>query len=505
MNELRLARPRAVPAVALGLFGVHMLLAGRYGVFRDELYYVACGEHLDFGYVDHPPLVALIARVAHFTFGESVRGLRVFPALCAAATVLVVAELAKALGGDRFAQLLAAVCVAVVPEFLGTCHFLSMNSVLLVAWPLAALLAVQAVVHGRSRAWIPFGVVCGLSLLAKHSTLFFGAGLAAGMLATSHRRALMTRGPWIGVAIATVLFAPNLAWEHVHGWPTLEFMHNAQAKKMVHLGLLAFLRAEIDNMLVFTLPVWACGVAWLLLAKQARPFRFLGVAFLAVFVIVALAHGKPYYVAPAFPIVYAAGAVAIERFVRARYQRAAVVATLFAGGAVAAPMALPILDPPTWVRYASALGVANGSDEKHEMGPLPQHFADQFGWEAMARRIARAYEGLSPEERAVVVIYGSNYGEAGAVDFFGPGLGLPAAASGHNAYFMWGPPERGGEVLIVVGEDREDLEKVYADVRQVDETDEAYAMPYENHQPIYVCRSPRRPLRDVWPSTKFFI
>jgi hypothetical protein len=506
MNDLSLPRARAVPGVALGLFVLQMALSGRYGVFRDEMYYVACGEHLAFGYVDHAPLVAWVARLSHLVFGAWVPGLRLVPALCAAAAVLVTAELARALRGGTYAQLLAAVCVAVTPEFLGTCHVYSMNAMLLVLWPLAALFCVRALMDGQPRAWIGFGVACGLGLLAKHSTLFFGAGVFAGLVATSHRKALTGRGPWIGAGIALLLLAPNVAWEQLHGWPTLEFMHNAQTKKMVHFGLGAFLRAEIDDMLPFTLPIWAGGLGWLLVAKQARPFQFLGVAFAGVLAIVAVANGKPYYAAPAFPIVYAAGGVLFERLVaRVRFARPLAVGVLAAGGALGAPMALPILDPPAFIRYAAALGVEDQASEKHEKGPLPQFFADQFGWQAMAEKIAHAYAGLSPEEREVAVLFGGNYGEAGAIDFFGPRLGLPPAASGHNTYFMWGPPARTGEVLIAIGERREDLEKTYADVREVDETNEPYAMPYENHRRIYVCRGLKRPLREVWPSTKFFI
>jgi hypothetical protein len=499
-----------VHAVAGAVFALHMTVAERYGVFRDEMYYAACGRHLAFGYVDHPPLVALLARAALALFGESVRGLRVVPALCAAVTIVLAGAIARALGGGRFAQLLAAVCVAAAPELLGTCHAFSMNGPLLALWTAAALLAVLAVVHDRPRAWIGLGAALGTALLAKHSTLFFGAALVVGLAATPQRRVLFTRWPWLGFGVAALLVAPNVAWEQIHGWPTLEFMHNAQARKMVHFGLLAFCRAEAENMLLLTLPVWTGGVAWLLVAERARPARFLGVAFVLVFAIVFAGGGKPYYLAPAFPMVYAAGGVALEAlFARvargAPFVRGAAVAVIAAGGAAIAPMALPILDPPAFVRYAEALGSRPSADEKHDMGPLPQHFADQLGWEAMAAKVARAYAALPPGEQRVAAIYGSNYGEAGAVDFFGPRWGLPPAASGHNTYFLWGPPPGRGDVLITIGVSREDLERTYGQVDEVDQTDEPYAMPYEDHVPIYVCRRPKRALAEVWGTTRHFI
>lgn len=508
VNDTALApRSRAVAALACALFVVLVVYAGRYGVFRDELYYVACGDHLAFGYVDHPPLVALIARLELSLLGDSTRALRFVPAVLAAAHVVLAAELARLLRGGTFAQVLCATCVVFVPEYMGTFHILSMNAVLPPAWTACAILAVRALVFGEARAWIAFGVVAGLGLEAKHSTLFFGAATVVGLLATHHRRALATRGPWIALATAALLFAPNLAWETAHGWPTLEFMHNAQTRKMVAMSPAAFLGASILDMHPLTLPVWLGGLAWLLVAARARPYRFLGVTFVAVAAIVIAGKGKPYYLAPAFSIVFAAGGVAIEAWVASRIARASYVAIVGVTGAALAPFALPILDPPSFRRYAAALHVEESADEKHEKGLLPQFLADQFGWAMMAEKVAAAYRALPPDEQRVAAFYGDNYGEAGAIDFFGPRLGLPrATVSGHNSYFLWGPPTGGrGAVLITVGVSREDVLESYEEVEQVGETDEPYAMPYENHVPIFVARKPRRPLDVVWPTTKHFI
>jgi len=498
---------RSVRWLALGLFVLHMALAGRYGIFRDEMYYLACGRHLAWGYVDHPPLVALMARVTESFLGDSVRALRVIPALCAAAMVLLGAELARTLGGGRFAQLLAAVCIVVAPEFLGTCHILSMNCVLPVAWAAAAIFAVQALVGGKPRAWIGFGIACGVGLLAKHSTLAFGAAIAVGLLATPHRRSLLTRGPWIGLGIATLMLAPNIAWEQLHGWPTLEFMHNAATQKMVRMSPLAFIRAQMDDMLLLSLPVWVAGTAWLLTAERARPFRFLGVAFIAVFAMVMLGNGKPYYLAPAFPVAFAAGGVAIESWIARPVLRGMAVALLAAGGAAIAPMALPILDEPTFVRYRVALGAQESADEKHEKGLPPQFQADQHGWEAMASKVAQAYRSLDPAEQRVAILFGGNYGEAGAIDYYGPRWGLPRAVSGHNAYYTWGGPSEGrGAVMIAVGDfECDDWSNIYESIVKVAETDEPWAMPYENHIPVCIARGLKEPVQSWWPRRRHYI
>jgi hypothetical protein len=302
------------------------------------------------------------------------------------------------------------------------------------------------------------------------------------------------------------MFAPNVVWEVVHGWPTLEFMHNAQEEKLVRLRVGAFLSAEANNMLLLTLPIWLGGIVWLLASKGARPFAFLGFTFLGVLVVVCLAHGKPYYVAPAFPMAYAAGGVAAERVLRWRVARGAVMALIAAGGVAVAPVALPVLEPETFVRYARAIGVGATADEKHEMGPLPQFFADQFGWEEMARKVSDAYVALSPDEQKQALVYVRNYGEAGAMEFFADRYPLPPVACGHKAYFTWGPPPEGrGAVLITLGQKGATLEESYEDVVKVGEMYDPYAMPYENHKPVLVAKKPKVDLRATWAETKHYI
>jgi hypothetical protein len=342
--------------------------------------------------------------------------------------------------------------------------------------------------------------------MAKHATLFFGAAFLAGRLVTRARGVLRTRGPWIGAAVAVAIFLPNVAWEVAHGWPTLEFMHNAQAEKMVSLGPFAFLSALTNTMLILTLPVWVGGLVWLFASKEGRPFAFLGVTFVGTVAIVVLAHGKPYYVAPVFPLAYAAGGVAAERVIRRMTLRIGVLALLAAGGAAVSPMALPVLEPETFIRYAHALHAEAAADEKHEMGPLPQFFADQFGWEEMARRVSGAYVALSPEDQKQALVYVRNYGEAGAMELFADRYPLPPVACGHNAYFMWGPPPQGrGAVLITLAQKGATLEESYEDVTKVGETYDPYAMPYENHKAILVARKPKVDLHAIWSETKHYI
>jgi hypothetical protein len=224
-----------------------------------------------------------------------------------------------------------------------------------------------------------------------------------------------------------------------------------------------------------------------------------------VLVIVLFGHGKPYYVAPAFPLVYAAGGVAVERIVPWPAARAAAAAIVAVAGAAIAPMALPVLAPGSFQTYAARIGAKASPDETHEQGPLPQHFADQFGWEDMARRVAAAYATLTPEEQRTALAYVRNYGEAGALEYFAGRYPLPPVACGHNSYFMWGFPEGRGAVLITIGQKGATLEESYGDVVQVGETFDPYAMPYENHRPIFIARKPKIELQAIWAETKHYI
>jgi hypothetical protein len=485
--------------IALLSTAVHLATIRSYGWFRDEFYYIACGEHLDFGYVDHPPLVALIARVTRELLGGSIVAARLPSVLAGAAVIFLCGRIARELGGGRFAQVTAAVCALIVPVYLFTFHILSMNSFDVLFWTLGAWVVVRIVNGGDPRLWLLFGAICGLGLENKHSVLFFGLGVFVGLLLTPERRHF--RGPWIwlGGSIAVLLFLPNVLWEVTHGWPTAEFVRNATAHKNVALSPLAFFREQVMQMHPLTFPVWLAGLVWLFRSR----YRVLGWAYVAAFLVLISQNSKAYYLVPAYPPLFAAGATAIESWTRGRV-RWLVPILLFVGGAVTAPLTLPVLPVESFLRYARALGIGMSAGERHEMGVLPQHFADMHGWDEMVAEVARVYRSLPPEERAQAGIYGQNYGEAGAVDLLGEKHGLPKASSGHNNYYLWGP-QGSGEVLIILGGDPEDHRQAFRDVRQAGETRcNGLCMPYEDRQPIWIGRGLKAPVEQIWPMTKHY-
>ncbi len=487
---------------------IHLVTIRQYGYFRDEFYYVACGEHLDWGAVDHPPFVDLVALLARRTLGDSLFALRLLPALSGALLVFLSGLLARELGGGRFAQALSAVTVMAAPVYLGTAGNLSMNCFDHLFWLLAALLVVRILRDDRPRLWLLFGLVAGMGLLNKYSMGFFGMGLAVGLILTPARRHLRNPWLWLGGALALVLFLPHVVWEIRHGFPTREFIRNATLYKNAPMSPLAFLKECVLGVNPVSLPVWLAGLGWYFFREEGKRFRILGWIFLATLGLFLTTNAKPYYLAPAFLLLFPAGGVAVETFIRSvnwSWLKPAYLTLVAAGGAALAPFAIGCLPVETFIRYQASLGVAPHTEERTRLAELPQMYADMFGWENMVATVAKVYGSLTPEERARTLIFCSNYGEAGAIDFFGWKYGLPKASSGHNTYWFWGATNPSADMVITVGVSPEDVGKTFERVDLAATIVSPHARPLENNVPVYIGREPKRPLKEVWPSTKGFI
>jgi len=489
---------------------VHLAFWRGYGWFRDEFYYVACAAHLDYGYVDQPALSILPLAVVRAIAGDSLFAIRLIVALVCGAMVFVVGGIAASLGGGRFAQLLAMLCAVIAPVYLALGSFYSMNAFDLLAWAIVGWIAIELLKEPRPRLWVALGVAVGLGFENKISMLWLAGGLGVGLLLTPERRLLLSRGPWIAAVIAAALFTPYLIWQLRHSWFTLEFIRSASANKMATHSPLAFFLGQVQDLHPLSAPVWISGLYFYLVSPEGRRFRTLGIAYVAVFLLLIFdATSRSGYLAAAYTIVIPAGGVQVERLLSGRWQkaRAPVFATLAIAGALVAPMGMPVLPVGTYLSYSAALGQKPSTEEKKEVGELSQFYADRFGWDEIVRGIADAYATLSPEERRVAVVFASNYGEAGAVDVLGRAYHLPFATSGHNNYWLWGPPPPGtGSVAIVFAPvTREQLQARFAQVDEAGTIDCGYCMPYENHRPVFVARHPKGPsYQERWSLLRHF-
>ena len=501
-------------SILAGLAAAKLLLqlAGvrHYGIFRDELYYLACGEHLAWGYVDQPPLIAGVAWLVRHVFGSSLIAVRLLPALAGAAVVYLTGALARELGGGRVAQFLAAAASLFAPAYLAFDSFLSMNAFEPLFWLLCAWFAVRIVQGSSPRLWLAFGGVAGLGLENKHTMLVFGFAMVAGLVLSGEWRLFQRKWVWLGGLLALALFLPNLFWEARHGWPQIEVVRNAQLYKNIAVSPLQFLGDQVAFLHPFIFPVWLGGLLWVFFAAKGKRFRFLGWTYLIILAVFIFLGGKSYYPLPAYPMLMAAGGAAFEEFAQSRERRLlriAFPALLVLGGLAAVPFGVPVLPVDAFLRYSQAIPYANLAKTERDAvyAELPQLYADMFGWDNMAATVARVYRELPAGDRADCAILGGNYGESGAIDYYGPALGLPKAIGGHNSYYDWGPRNYSGACVIVFGERSEEFVKLFGDVRLAATIKNPHAMPNEQSVPVYVCRKPIAPLSVLWPRFKMII
>ena len=513
-EEVRTSRWLLGANAVLGLLALiklitHLLTASNYGYFRDELYYIAAGERLSLGYVDFPPFVALVTAFARATLGDSLPALRLLPALAGAAVVVLAGLMAQELGGGRFSQGLAALAVLVAPNFLVFGTFLSMDAFDQLFQVSAAYVLIVILGRDRPRLWLVFGALCGLGLLTKITMLFFGFAVLVALLVSPARRHLLTPWPWLGGLVALALLAPYLLWNAANGWPTIEFWR-AYGGKVDEASSLEFLLEQIVTMQPPALPLWLAGLCFFLFTTRGRPYRPLGWIYLVLFAIFVVMNSRFYFLAPAYPALFAAGGVAAERFFEShgRWRRIlpAYAAVLAISGVVVAPITvLPALPVQTLAGVTGAAGGDAGIEvETREVAELPQNFSDRFGWEGMAEDVARVHDRLPPGERSEACVLAGNYGEAGAIDFFGERHGLPKAISGHNSYYLWGPGNCDGETVVSVGVPRERLEGVFGRVERAATIGCRYCMPDEDNLPVYVSRDTKVPFEEAWPRFKHY-
>ena len=503
------------PALALAALLLHAATATRYGYFRDELYFIACAKRLTWGYVDQPPFVAFAAWLAG-PFGYALFALRALPILAAALTVYVATRLTAEVGGGRFAQTLAGLATLLTPAYLLLGNTLTTSSLEPLFWTLALYAAIRIVrgpEENAPRWWLVLAIVTAGGCFAKYSMLLPVAGIAVGLLLTPERRVL--RSPFVvyAAALTAVLLAPNLMWQASHGWPFVEVLRgDAVHRPAFAIGIALEYRNLWQNFkafaleqLVYTNPIaailWVAGLVAPFRLPALRDLRFVAAGYVVVFVVAVAFAAKGYYIVGYYASLLALGAVALERL--RLPLRAALLGSLVAVGALAMPLSLPVLPVNLLVAYTQRLGLTGRSGTPaHLMQPV---FAEEFGWDRLARDVAAVYFSLPPSVRRGAAIYADTYGDAGALDFFGPRYGLPPAISSQNNYYLWGYRDYEGSTLVAIGATRIDLlRRYYRSVVLVRTSTEPYKWIVEGPAPIYLCRDPVLPLRDIWPDLRWY-
>jgi 4-amino-4-deoxy-L-arabinose transferase-like glycosyltransferase len=478
---------------------VHALTAGRYDAQRNELYFLACGWHPDFGYVDQPPLVPLIAAATQ-VFGVNVWMLRLPATIAAIAMVFLAAGFARLLGGGNRAAAFAAIAVSIAPGLAGLASHLTTSTFEPIAWTCAAFLLSRAHLKERRNDLIWTGIVAGLAMEAKWGIAIFLVALGVGVLATNARRMLLWWQLWLGVAAA--LFAPNLIWQWQHGWPFFSvIMPHLESQKDFTGPFWLFEGRQALSMNVALAPLVLAGAIGPCVDQRLAPARFLSIGFVLTTAFYFVQRGTNYYLFPVYPTMFVVGAVFAERL--GVWITRGWIAAAITVSAVFAPIALPVLEPATLQSYMNALGIRPAPIEAAGVGaPLTQSLSDEFGWRELEQKVAAVYHGLSPEDQRRAAILVAHYGQAAAIDVYGKADGLPPALSGHNQYWLWGPRGYDGSLIIHVGGDPERWRRGCGSLEIVDKTDNPFAMPYENGQPIFICRNSKLSLTKLWDRLK---
>ena len=477
----------AVVGLALAVLALHLATNAQYDFHRDSLYYLDSARHPAWGYVDYPPVTPTIARFSLWLFGASVWGLRLWPSLGGAVMVVLAALIARELGGGRAARLLAALGAATSLVLLGANWLFQTVTFDQVVWLSALLVFARLVRTGDRRLWLAIGVAIGVGLETKYTVIALALGVAAATVFTRLRRDLVTPWPWAAIAIALVIFLPNLVWQVANGWPSVEYTLNHKSAQSVDFSPLTFLSDQLALIGPIAIPVWIAGMWWLW-RDSAR--RALGWAAAVPFVVY-LFVGKSYYVGPLHPFLLAAGACAIEGFTATRrsWVRPATAIALTVQALVLLPIALPVLPEAAMARSS--------------LPALRKDFADTVGWHDLVSQVAAVYRSLPADERAQAVIITDNYGEAGAINTYGAAAGLPTAYSGQLTYWYWKPPRL--DVVVAVGIDPSFLSTLYATCTQVGTITNSYGLRNEEYgKPLDVCTGPKLGLDDLWSRLRAF-
>ena len=493
---------RVIGGLALCTLALHLVtnIITPYGFHRDEFLYFAMGRHLQLFRMDFPPAIAILAEAVRGTLGDGLFGIRLVPALCATLLVGLAGLFAWRLGGGRYAQFLAGLAVLGSPLFMRAGNLFQPVVLDQVAWTLALLALAWLAATGDGRWWLAIGAACGFGLLAKFSIAFIGFGIFLATLVTPLRRQLGTRWPWLAGALALAIGAPSIVGQIRLDFPIVLQMRGLSESQLEHVSPLGFVMTQ----LLFgpgTLLAVAAAVGFVVV-PALRPFRIVGWACLVVFLVLLGLRGKAYYLGPVYPALYAAGAVTLEHITRPRLGAAlrwGAVILVVAFGLFSLPVGLPILPPEAMARYAGNIGAAR-TNNQGELGRLPQDYADMLGWEEEVRAVARVYHALPEAERAEAVIVGDNYGEAGALEFYGPRYGLPAPVSAAGTYWQFGPGDKPGTVVIVLGEEPESLRHHADSVVLAARVTNPWGVEEEQDVPIVVGRRLNTTLQALWPS-----
>lgn len=493
--------------LALIKFLIHMF-TGEYGYHRDELFYMTISQNMGLDNLSMLPLAPGVLAINSWVLGDSLKALHFLPALYGAIIVIITGLMAKELGGKRFAVILAAITVIIPPGYLAIDALYTYDAFDKLAWVTAIYILVLIIKRTNPRLWVLFGLIMGIGVLNKITILFLAFAIFVSLLLSPERKYFKNKWIWIGSLLAILFLFPFVYWQMKQGWPIISYGQYYSESKTYPVSLPEFILFQIVVMHPFTFPIWAIGLWYTAFSEHGKKYRLLTIVYLILFVIFVFMKAKPYFLIPVYPFLLVMGSVVIENFIEKRnwrYVKSSIATILILGGGFTAIMSMPVLPVETLVGILNSFGGDNMNiQERHELAELPQHLADRFGWEELAATIAGVYNQLDDEEKSKVYIMTGNYGEAGAIRFFGKQYGLPEPICAHGWHYYQGPGNCTGEIVIYFGIPIKYLQPNFEEIIEAAIFECKYCMPYENNTPVYICRKPKKPFPDIFEDLKHF-
>ena len=508
------SEPRLLPAliIALSLINliVHLITTGffAYGIFRDEFYYLACAGRLDLGYVDHPPLSIYFLSVWKWLFGDSMFSIRLIPAIISSLTLFMLGIFTKRLGGGRAAISIAMLTYMFTPIFLGMNTIFSMNTFDFLFWITSAYFFLRIVQEKNPKLWICLGIVIGLGLLNKTSMFWLSAGVFLGTILSPLRSDLKKKYPYLAVLIALIIFSPFIVWNITHDFAHLEFMRNAASRKYGGLTPMSFIMDQLLIMNPLAILIWLPGFYFFFFNADGKKLKAVLFIWIATFLILLInGHSKGEYIAAAYQILFAGGAVIIDKWsLRTNWLKYSLAIPVIIAGLMFSPFARPTLSLEQFLKFQSALGLEPPSNEGQQLNRgIPQFYSDMHGWEDLAKNVSRVYQSLPEEERKMTLVYCSNYGKASAIEYFSKKYPLPKVVCPHNSFWYWWPKTNEFTTIIIIGGRIEDHLHSLKEVEAVGFYKTKNAMPYENNLTIFIGRGFKRSIEEMRKSHKEFI
>lgn len=507
--------PRPLPALIIALallnLAIHIITTGffSYGIFRDELYYLACTNRLDLGYVDHPPLSIYILSIWKWLFGDTLFAIRLVPAIVSSLALFMLGIFTRRLGGGRAAIIISMLAYMLTPIFLGMNTIFSMNTFDFLFWVTSAYYFIRIIQEENQKKWIKLGIIIGFGLLNKTSMLWLAAGVFLALIFTPLRKDLKTKYPYIAALIALVIFSPFIIWNITHDFAHLEFMRNAASSKYGGLTPMSFI---IDQLLILNplaIFIWLPGIYFFFFNEEGKKLKAVIFIWLATFLILFInGHSKGEYIAAAYQILFAGGAVMIEKWsgegkVWLKYS---IAIPVILAGLFFSPFARPSLPIEQFLKFQGTLGLEPPSNEGQELNRgIPQFYADMHGWEDLAKNVSKVYQSLPEEKQKNTLVYCSNYGKAGAIEYFRRDYPLPKVICPHNSYWYWWPSVNNYTTFIIIGGEIEDHLYSLKEVEAAGIHQTENAMPYENNLTLFIGRGLIRSLEEIRASDKLFI